>query len=212
MIQPPHRYPLGGAAMSDQPNLSILLRLSPRFDSLSLPLSVSSGAHSREFPGLPSSQFSGQKSEPDICFNQRSEVMTYRYEVALSFAGEDRSFAEAVAQGLREAGVEVFYDQDFSAELWGEDLGVKLREAYYAQSRFCIMILSPHYVAKMWPNFERQQAIERLIQEKGRGYILPRILAGERIGKKQLATLGHGGLCRDCPECSYPHCPFGKGA
>ena len=40
--------------------------------------------------------------------------------------------------------------------------------------------------------------------------VLPRILAGEHIGKKELALLGHGGLCRDCPECSYPHCPFGK--
>lgn len=42
--------------------------------------------------------------------------------------------------------------------------------------------------------------------------VLPRILAGERIGKAELAFLGHGGLCKDCPECSYPHCPFGKGA
>jgi molybdopterin biosynthesis enzyme len=41
--------------------------------------------------------------------------------------------------------------------------------------------------------------------------VLPRILAGERIGKTELAFLGHGGLCRDCPECSYPHCSFGKG-
>jgi hypothetical protein len=41
--------------------------------------------------------------------------------------------------------------------------------------------------------------------------ILPRVLAGERIGKKELALLGHGGLCRDCPECSYPSCAFGKG-
>jgi molybdenum cofactor synthesis domain-containing protein len=41
--------------------------------------------------------------------------------------------------------------------------------------------------------------------------VLPRILAGERIGKKELAFLGHGGLCKDCPECSFPHCPFGKG-
>jgi len=40
--------------------------------------------------------------------------------------------------------------------------------------------------------------------------VLPRILAGEHIGKKELAFLGHGGLCRDCPECTYPHCPFGK--
>lgn len=42
--------------------------------------------------------------------------------------------------------------------------------------------------------------------------ILPRILAGEEIGKTQLALMGHGGLCRDCPQCTYPHCPFGKGA
>lgn len=41
--------------------------------------------------------------------------------------------------------------------------------------------------------------------------VLPRILAGEKIGKAELAFLGHGGLCKDCEECSYPHCPFGKG-
>ena len=41
--------------------------------------------------------------------------------------------------------------------------------------------------------------------------ILPRVLVGERIGKAELALLGHGGLCKDCSECKYPHCPFGKG-
>jgi molybdopterin biosynthesis enzyme len=41
--------------------------------------------------------------------------------------------------------------------------------------------------------------------------VLPRILAGDRLGKKDLALLGHGGLCRDCRECSYPRCSFGKG-
>lgn len=41
--------------------------------------------------------------------------------------------------------------------------------------------------------------------------ILPRVLTGQRIDKAHLAFLGHGGLCRDCPECRYPHCPFGKG-
>jgi molybdenum cofactor synthesis domain-containing protein len=42
--------------------------------------------------------------------------------------------------------------------------------------------------------------------------VLPRILAGERIGKAELAFLGHGSLCLDCPECTYPKCHFGKGA
>jgi len=40
--------------------------------------------------------------------------------------------------------------------------------------------------------------------------VLPRILAGERIGRKELAALGHGGLCLKCDVCRYPVCPFGK--
>jgi molybdenum cofactor synthesis domain-containing protein len=40
--------------------------------------------------------------------------------------------------------------------------------------------------------------------------VLPRVLAGERIGREELAELGHGGLCLHCPECRYPVCPFGK--
>ena len=41
--------------------------------------------------------------------------------------------------------------------------------------------------------------------------ILPRVLAGETIGKKELAFLGHGGLCLDCKPCIFPRCSFGKG-
>ncbi len=40
--------------------------------------------------------------------------------------------------------------------------------------------------------------------------ILPRVLAGEIIDRKELAELGHGGLCLKCNECRYPVCPFGK--
>ncbi len=40
--------------------------------------------------------------------------------------------------------------------------------------------------------------------------ILPRVLAGERIGRKELAELGHGGLCMKCNTCNYPVCSFGK--
>jgi len=40
--------------------------------------------------------------------------------------------------------------------------------------------------------------------------ILPRILAGESIGREELASMGHGGLCRQCKTCRYPICDFGK--
>jgi hypothetical protein len=45
-----------------------------------------------------------------------------RYDVALSFAGEDRAKAEELAQLLREGGVRVFYDKFEQARLWGSDL------------------------------------------------------------------------------------------
>lgn len=40
--------------------------------------------------------------------------------------------------------------------------------------------------------------------------VLPRVLAGEKVGRRELAELGHGGLCMKCGVCRYPVCPFGK--
>ena len=40
--------------------------------------------------------------------------------------------------------------------------------------------------------------------------LLPRILCGEKIGRREIAELGHGGLCRNCQSCQYPVCNFGK--
>ena len=40
--------------------------------------------------------------------------------------------------------------------------------------------------------------------------IFPRVLAGEKLTKNDIAAMGYGGLCVSCPTCSFPHCPFGK--
>lgn len=40
--------------------------------------------------------------------------------------------------------------------------------------------------------------------------VLPRILADEKITFEDIASYGHGGLCLDCPICTFPHCSFGK--
>lgn len=40
--------------------------------------------------------------------------------------------------------------------------------------------------------------------------ILPRLLAGERLGPQDAARYGHGGLCWACEVCVFPACPFGK--
>jgi len=41
--------------------------------------------------------------------------------------------------------------------------------------------------------------------------VLPRLLAGQKLTRKDIVSLAHGGLCRACPTCSYPNCSFGKG-
>ena len=40
--------------------------------------------------------------------------------------------------------------------------------------------------------------------------IVPRLLAGEKITKKDIVKLAHGGLCPNCKVCTFPVCGFGK--
>ena len=41
--------------------------------------------------------------------------------------------------------------------------------------------------------------------------ILPRLFVDDEISGEELAALGEGGLCLDCPVCTFPNCGFGKG-
>lgn len=40
--------------------------------------------------------------------------------------------------------------------------------------------------------------------------VVTRLLAGEKLTRLDIVKYGHGGLCLECPECTYPHCSFGK--
>lgn len=94
------------------------------------------------------------------------------YDVALSFAGEDRSYVEQVAVGLREAGVRVFYDFFEEAALWGADLYVHLTDVYAKRARYTVLFASSHYARKHWTSLERRAAQERAFREQA-GSILP---------------------------------------
>ena len=41
--------------------------------------------------------------------------------------------------------------------------------------------------------------------------ILPRLVAGIKLSREDFTSLGVGGLCRTCNECTYPICGFGTG-
>lgn len=98
--------------------------------------------------------------------------MEYKYQVALSFAGEDRAYVEKVAEFLKANGISVFYDKFEQVDLWGKDLGVHFDYIYRRQSQYFIPFISQHYKEKIWTNYEVRTAIARAIENKEE-YILP---------------------------------------
>lgn len=92
--------------------------------------------------------------------------------MALSFAGEDRSYVDMVAENLKSLGVRVFYDEYEKADLWGKDLYVHLTQIYRTKARYTLMFCSKHYANKLWPNHERKAAQSRAFEESAE-YILP---------------------------------------
>ena len=96
----------------------------------------------------------------------------YKYDVVLSFAGEDREYVQKVAECLKSKGVEVFYDKYEESVLWGKDLYTHLDNFYRNEAKFCLMFLSENYAKKLWTRHERESAQARAFRENEE-YILP---------------------------------------
>jgi len=94
------------------------------------------------------------------------------YDVALSFAGEDRAYVEMVADGLKVAGISVFYDRYEKANLWGKDLYEHLTNVYRDTARYTVLFISKQYKEKVWTRHERRAAQARAFMEN-REYLLP---------------------------------------
>lgn len=96
----------------------------------------------------------------------------FDYDVALSYAGEDRAYVEQIAMRLRELGVRLFYDEYAAAELWGSDLYTLLDDVYRKRARFTIIFVSRHYASKSWTRHERQSIQARALADVD-PYLLP---------------------------------------
>ena len=98
--------------------------------------------------------------------------MQRKYDVALSFAGEDRQYAKELADFLESGGYKVFYDEYERADLWGRDLYVHLSSIYKDKAHYCVVFLSQIYAKKLWTRHELRSAQARAFEEN-REYILP---------------------------------------
>jgi hypothetical protein len=89
----------------------------------------------------------------------------FRFDVALSFAGEDRGYARKLEELLRAEGLRVFFDGEQQANLWGQDLKRRLADIYTKDSRYCILLVSVHYKEKRWTQYEWKLLHRRLTED-----------------------------------------------
>jgi hypothetical protein len=118
------------------------------------------------------------------------ESRKYKFDIAFSFAGTERTIAEAIAVRISREGFAVFYDSYYPEMLWGKDLVAFFDEIYRKQARFCVMLISPEYRDRMWTQHERRSAQARALEERGNEYILPVIVSPAELPGMQ-PTIGY---------------------
>lgn len=94
------------------------------------------------------------------------------FQVALSFAGEQRDYVREVAKALTARHIAVFYDEFAANALWGKDGAEHFHQIYSRDTQFVVMFISSDYIAKAWTRHERRAAISRQMKVDTE-YILP---------------------------------------
>jgi hypothetical protein len=102
------------------------------------------------------------------------------YDLAVSFAGEHRSYVEQTVQACKHLGLRIFYDKDMSNEWWGKNFIREQRRVYGARTRFFVPFISTEYLAKPIPMDEFSAAMMTAVKQ-GDGYILPVLIGDVRV-------------------------------
>jgi len=143
----------------------------------------------------------GIRRSPKVDEAEEEGAKEFQYEIALSFAGEQRDYVERVAELLRENQISVFYDRFEEAQLWGRNLYDHLQEVYREKSKFTVIFCSQDYAKKLWTDHERQSAQERAFREN-EAYILPAKFDDTEIPGIP-STVGYVDLRSRTPEQLY---------
>lgn len=117
----------------------------------------------------------------------------YEYDVAISFAEEDRNVALALALALEMSGIhKVYYYPLRYEETWGKQIEKRLQQIYSKHARYAVVLLSDWYFKKHFARIEREAIVKRVRQSGDTAYMLPVILNDFPIQKHdEFATFGY---------------------
>lgn len=84
------------------------------------------------------------------------------YDVALTFAGEDRTYVEKLKECLERLDYSVFYDFDQQHYILGQDVEEYLSPIYSEKCRYVVAVVGEKYGSKQWTRFEYQNYRDRI--------------------------------------------------
>lgn len=93
------------------------------------------------------------------------------YDVAVSYASEQRYYVEPFVKYLKKKGLHVYYDRDEQIMMLGSLLHEKLSEIYSTNSMDRVIFLSHDYTRKPFTVFESEIILAENVFEKGRLYV-----------------------------------------
>ncbi len=102
--------------------------------------------------------------------------VTFKYDVAISFAEEDRNAALAMALALELAGFkQVYYYPNYRATGIGLQIKDKLINTYSKEARYVVLFLSKAYFRedKVYTNIELQAIKQRILDSPDIQYVVP---------------------------------------
>jgi hypothetical protein len=95
----------------------------------------------------------------------KKESTNTEYDFALSFAGENRELARAIAEQLETLDTTVFIDEYYEANYLGKAWSREFKRIFGETSRLVVCLLDSHHLKKIWPTFERECFLPRVEQE-----------------------------------------------
>ncbi|MCA1901358.1 MAG: TIR domain-containing protein [Candidatus Hydrogenedens sp.] len=137
---------------------------------------------------------------PEFRVEKERKQIGDEYDIALSYASEQRDYVEKVGSHLNGKGVKVFLDIFEEVNMWGKNLPEFFQEIFGGEKTqyFCVIFISKEYSEKWWTKYEFNQALTREIKEK-KLFVLPaRFDNSELKGLPQ--TISYIDLTRKSPE------------
>lgn len=93
------------------------------------------------------------------------------YEIAVSYASEQRVYVESFVRCLKRKHIHVYYDRDEQVRMAGKLLHEQLQEIYTEECNFRIIFLSHDYAKKPTTKLESEFILAENMYEKNRMFV-----------------------------------------